>query len=353
MSNRMRKDKKKKKWPTILIIILAVLAIVVAVCVGIFQHYYGMTQFEGKNAEDVSVAENGSVPDGADSTGLTDSEAEALKKQNEEEAANADVSLPDDNNVYNLLLVGVDRRDTSWSGNSDSMILLSINKNTKKITMMSFMRDLYANIEGHGVRKLNAACAYGGCPLLVKTIEQNYKVHIDNYAWVDFNSMVQIVDAVGGLDLTISDAEAESANGSIREMCALMNKDASSELFTKGGNMHCDGIQAVAYGRIRHVGNSDYQRTERQRIIMTKIIQKARKMSLGELNSFASTVLPLVHHDIPAGTVLSLTTSAPAILKYDVVQSRVPYDDHFTVEKEILNPDMAYTISRIQEELYG
>lgn len=345
--------KKKKKWPIVVIVISAIVIIAVAASVGIFQHYYGLTQFEGGDETNTSVSQNNSVPDNADSTGLTDSEAKSLKEEKEKEAANADVTLPDDSNVYNLLLVGVDRRDTSWNGNSDSMILLSINKSTKRITMMSFMRDLYANIEGHGVRKLNAACAYGGCPLLVQTIEQNYKVHIDNYVWVDFTSMVQIVDAVGGIDLTISDDEAKVANSYIQEMCNLLHKDYASEQISKGGDLHCDGIQAVAYGRIRYVGNSDYQRTERQRTIMTKIIQKARNMSLGELNSFASTVLPLVHHNISAGTVLSLTTSAPAILKYDVVQSRVPYDGHFTVKKEILNPDMTYTISKIQEELYG
>lgn len=341
------KKNKRKKGPVILITILVILAVVVAAAALLFFHYYGMTKYEKK------ADSTGNAISDAESTGLTDSEADQLKKENDKAIANANVQLPDNANVYNLLLVGVDRRDTSWNGNSDSMILLSINKTSKKITMMSFMRDLYANIPGHGVRKLNAACAYGGCPLLVKTIEENYKVHIDNYAWVDFNSMIQIVDAVGGVDLNISDAEAKVANNYITEMCNLLGKDSSSELFSGGGNLHCDGVQTVAYGRIRYVGNSDYQRTERQRIIMSKIIDKAKGMSIGELNNFANTVLPLVHHDISATRVLSLTTSAPSLLKYDVVQSRVPYDDHFTVQKEILNPDMTYTIERINKELYG
>ncbi len=346
----LQKQKKKKKKRSgllkALVAILVILLLLVGAAAFAVMHYYGMTDYEGDQTQ--SEADPEYIDAMVDDTGLTDSEAEDLLNQ-----MNTDVTLPSNSNVYNLLLVGVDRRDTSWNGNSDSMILISINKETKKIHMISFMRDLYANIEGHGVRKLNAACAYGGLPLLVSTIQSNYGVPIDNYAWVDFNSMIDIVDAIGGVELTLSDAEAQSANGSVQEMCNLRNVDPTPHLFASGGTFNCDGYQAVAYGRIRHVGNSDYQRTERQRTVMTKIMQKARGMSITELNSFANQVLPLVHHDISGGDLVSLLASAPSVLGYDVEQDRVPYDGMFTVQKEILVPDMQATIQKLQQTLYG
>lgn len=320
-----------------------------------FYHYYGLTEYEG-NGVDSSAQENNQINDSVqeqiEKTGLSDSEAEQIKNENDRAVAEIEVEDQNSADVYNLLLVGVDRRETNWNGNADSIILAPINRSRKTIMLMSFMRDLYANIPGYGVHKLNAACAYGGCSLLVQIIEENYKVQIDNYAWVDFKSMADIIDALGGVDITLSDEEAESANGAVYEMCMLFEIDPETEYFHGGGALHCDGIQTVAYGRIRYVGNSDYQRTERQRAVMTQMIQKIGDMSLGELNSFATTVLPMVHHDISASTVLSLISSATEILNYEVDGSRVPFDGYFEIVKEVLNPDMGYTISEIQKELY-
>ena len=187
----------------------------------------------------------------------------------------------------------------------------------------------------------------------MKTLEENYKVHIDNYAWVDFQSMADVIDALGGVDLTITDAEAKVANDYITELCSITGADPQSEYLQGGGDLHCDGIQAVAFGRIRYVGNADFQRTERQRIVMEQMISKMKDLSLGDMNSFATTVLPLIHHDISVSEVLTLTAAAPTFLKYEVRESRVPFDDHYQSMQEILNPDMDYTLPEIQKELYG
>ena len=95
--------------------------------------------------------------------------------------------------TYNLLLLGVDRRDESWNGNSDVVLLVTVNKEKKTVYLTSFLRDLYADIPGVGVRKLNAACANGGPELTIQTLEENYHVEIDNYAMVDFNAMIDVV----------------------------------------------------------------------------------------------------------------------------------------------------------------
>ena len=119
------------------------------------------------------------------------------------------VETVSDDDIYNVLLVGVDRRDDSWNGNSDSMILVSINKEKNKVSMVSLMRDTYVDIEGVGYAKLNAAYAYGAGPLLCSTVTDTFKIQVDRYAAVDFFDMIDIIDIIGGVTLDISAAEAE------------------------------------------------------------------------------------------------------------------------------------------------
>ena len=342
---------KRRKRIRILLILAAVLLLLLGAVYAVFRHYYGksnyikdadVTRFDEEDLKDVDVDDE--IGD------LSDDEVNALQSEAAEIVGEIDHV---EGNVYNLLLIGVDRRDRSWYGNSDSMILISVNRDTKTIHMTSFMRDLYADIPGIGVKKLNAACAYGGGPLLVQTIEENYRISIDNYASVDFSSMMDIIDRIGGVELSITDAEAESANGSIQEMCGLRGENPESHYFHGGGTYLMDGCQAVAYARIRHVGNADYQRTERQRIVLGKIMEKAKTLSVSELNAVADAVLPLVTHNLSQTDVLSLISELPSLLSYDRVTSRVPYDGLYGSQGTMLVPDFAATIQRLQTEIYG
>ena len=179
------------------------------------------------------------------------------------------------------------RRDTSWNGNSDSMIVASINKKTRRIHLISLMRDLYADIESYGARKLNAACAIGGPTLLVSTIESNYRIKIDHYACVDFVSMARIIDLLGGVTIEVSEEEATTANGLIQDMCNTQGIDSAGHLYENGaGSYNADGLMAVGYSRIRFVGNSDYERTERQRFVLSQIMSRVKSMNAQELNAF-------------------------------------------------------------------
>ena len=147
-------------------------------------------------------------------------DAEAAAAFAKEVNVGQNIDIASDGDVYNILLIGSDTRN-GWYGNSDSMILASINSQTKTIYMTSFMRDLYANIPNVGIRKLNSAYAVGGGPLLVSTIESNYRIDIDNYASVDFSSMANIIDLVGGVDLEVSTQEAGYINMYLDEQCGL------------------------------------------------------------------------------------------------------------------------------------
>lgn len=346
----MKKNKTHKHVLRIILIIAVIVWAVVLSFYLLFSYFYHKTNYVSDTQ--ISEAENSAQSDiSSASTGLTPEEENQLK--NTQSAAVADISVPESTGSYNLLLVGVDRRDSGWYGNSDSMILLSINYDKKEVHMISFMRDLYANIDGHGVHKLNAACAYGGCPLLVSTIEENYKVNIDNYAWVDFAGMIDIIDRIGGLDINITAEEEKVSNGYIQEMCALRGTDPSSHLFTAAGLIHMDGYQAVAYARNRYTGNSDYERTQRQRIVLSAIESRFKEMSLPDLTSAISDILPYITHNIDSGKMLQLTTQLPAILGYDMKEDRIPYDGMYSVKNEILIPDFEKTITKLQQELYS
>lgn len=269
----------------------------------------------------------------------------------------SDVDTVEDEDVYNLLLVGVDRRDKTWNGNSDSMMLVSINHTAKRVSVVSLMRDTYVNIPEHGYNKLNAAYALGGGPLLTETITDTYKVDVSRYAAVDFENMIQIIDALGGIDLEMTDAEVEVANGYMLDMCNTLGLNGYDYVLPGGGVYHCNGVQAVAYARNRFVGNSDYARTERQRYVISQIIEEVKRMDVVRLTQFVKDVLPLVTHNVEESEIWDLVTKAPEILQYKFVQDRIPYDNMYDViyvdSQDMLVPQWETTIEKLHNTIYG
>ena len=150
--------------------------------------------------------------------------------------------------VKNVLVIGTDTRDPDEErGRSDSMILVSLNSKTHQIYMTSFMRDAYVDIPGQGSAKLNAAYSYGGPELLMDTIEENFDVHIDDYVMITFAACAAMIDAVGGVELEISDREAEAVNEIlISEVNEIMGDDREDDLLDGGGKLKLDGKQALS-----------------------------------------------------------------------------------------------------------
>lgn len=248
--------------------------------------------------------------------------------------------------IYNLLLIGTDKRDDSWNGNSDVMILVTLNPETEEIMLTSFMRDLYADIPGCGVHKLNYAFAVGGAEKLVETLEDNYRISIDNYAIVDFEDMEDIVDLAGGVEITVSDAECTVLNQYLESMGA-----PEEDYIYTGGTYLLNGNQAVAYMRIRYVGNSDYQRTQRQRDVLKELFASVRDMNAAELLTFSTEAALHVEHDIGLTEMAEFAAMLPQYLTYDLSEQRVPYDDLYHSQDEMLVPDFEATISRLHEAL--
>ncbi len=255
-------------------------------------------------------------------------------------------ALPNGKQYYNILLIGSDRRGEGYNGNSDVMILATINASARKLFITSFMRDLYADIPELGVHKLNYAYANGGAKKLKETLEDNYDLTIDHYAAVDFSSMADIIDMIGGVEITMSDAECELMNGYLYSM------DASEYSLPCGGTYILNGTQAVAYMRDRFVGNNDYQRTQRQRDVLTSLfasLQDENLVSLGLV--FADTMLK-TEHDISPFELLSLSSGLSTWLSWPLEESRIPYDDLYSMDGEMLVPDFPATIERLHSFIY-
>ena len=260
--------------------------------------------------------------------------------------------------VRSILVLGTDGRTADEVGRSDSMILVSLNSKTNEIIMTSFMRDCYVEIPDHGWDKLNAAYAYGGADLVMETIEYNFDVRIDDYVSVDFASFVSVVDAVGGIDIEVSDAEAEEINVIlISEVNGLMGDPPNADLLSGGGKLHLNGKQALSYSRIRKVGNSDFERTERQRRVMSLIIAKLKSFKPSVFKNLASDVIPDVATNMSTPKAYLYSLRLPFALKYKTKQIQIPAEETFTAADvdvgNVLQIDFGANRKIIDEEVFA
>ena len=227
--------------------------------------------------------------------------------------------------VTNVLLIGTDGRTADERGRSDTMMLASFNSRTNKISLISFMRDCYVEIPDYGWDKLNAAYSYGGAELLMDTIEHNFGVAIDDYVSVNFVSFANIVDSVGGIDVQVSDAEAQEINTILQaEVNSIMGDDVFADLLDSGGKLHLNGKQALSYARIRYIGNADFERTERQRRVIELVMNKAKSFGPTMLSKLSSSVLPGVTTNMSSGELYLLSLKAPFMLGCERQQLQIP-----------------------------
>lgn len=231
-------------------------------------------------------------------------------------------------NVTNVLLIGTDSRDLDEErGRSDSMILFSLNSSSHNLYLSSFMRDAYVEIPRYGNGKLNAAYSYGGAELLMDTIESNYNIAIDSYVSVSFSGFASIIDSVGGVKVTLSDSEAEALNIILQsEVNEIMGDDVNDDLLDGGGDYTLNGKQALSYSRIRYVGNADFERTERQRSVMTQVISKVKSMNPVYITSLLNNSIPNLTTNMQASELYLLSLRLPTLLFYDTCQQQIPAD---------------------------
>ena len=244
--------------------------------------------------------------------------------------------------VQSILIIGTDGRTDDERGRSDSMILVSFNTKTDETIMTSFMRDSYVDIPGYGWNKLNAAYSFGGAELLMDTIEKNFYVKIDNYISINFVTFASIIDSVGGIDMEISDEEANEINVILQnEVNEIMGDVPNADFVPEGGKVHLSGKQALCYSRIRYVGNSDFERTSRQRRVMTELIKKGAKNAPSFAKKVSKNALPHLTTNMTKGKLYLLSLKLPFYLKNDTKQLQIPVDGSYTGEN-VYNSDGSY-----------
>ncbi|WP_455390883.1 LCP family protein [Frisingicoccus sp.] len=259
------------------------------------------------------------------------SKSEEILKMDEKLKENAMITEDSVNHkdVYNILVIGSDIRNKDEMGRSDAMILLSVNQKKKTIYMTSIMRDIYASIPGYGNNRINAAYAFGGADLLMETIKENFGVEVDKYISVDFYSFVDIVDILGGVDMEVSDEEVGIMNDYISELNRLNGREKDEYKLSGGGKLHLNGTQALAYSRVRYVGNADFERTNRQRKVLGQAFEKAKTADILTLNQLLNSALSKVTTNLDKSEVVSLMLKVPAWLKYDLESCRIPVEDSY------------------------
>lgn len=207
---------------------------------------------------------------------------EKVEKPKVEEEVTYGTYRPDER-YLNIALLGVDTRVIgNYDGTrADSIMILSIDRETKAVKLASVARDTYANIEGYGMDKINHAYAYGGPNLMVKTLNQNFNLAITDYVVVNFFGMAEIIDRLGGVELEVDVDEIQYINPYIDEVSSI--KGVTPEHITTPGTYNLNGVQAVAYSRIRYTAGGDFKRTERQREVLLKLAEKSSSVKITDV----------------------------------------------------------------------
>lgn len=260
--------------------------------------------------------------------------------------------------VKNILLIGNDSRSADESGRSDAMILVSISSKTNSIHLTSLLRDIYVDIPGHDGNRLNAAYAYGGPELLMETLEQNFDIEVNRYMLVNFQAFANLVDAVGGVDLDLTNEEVQYVNGYLVEYNQLEGRPEGTDYLdtSLSGTIHLNGPQALAYCRNRYIG-SDFARTERQRKVISAAIKNAPLALATNGGELIEGVMSNITTNLTKTELSGLMMQAPMMLFYDMVSGSIPLEGTYSNANirgmAVLEVDFEANKQYIQTEIYG
>lgn len=335
-NSRQRKKKKAPVWLRILVIVLGVLVLSLMVVM-----MYVLWQLDKINqAEDIEALSAAEEYFETDESSMYD----AMNPGDVEWSSDESVNGEDD--VINILLIGQDRRPGESRARSDSMIIATINKTDNTISLTSLMRDMYVQIPGYSDNRINAAYAFGGMALLDETIKQNFDIDIDGNIEVDFSGFEQVINILGGVDIELSQAEVNE-----------VNRTSASSYISSAGLQHLNGAQALAYARIRNIGNSDFGRTSRQRTVLTAAYAKVRQMKLSDMLSLADTVLPLITTDQSGMALVGLATDIFGMGVSSLETHNIPEDASFQSANirgmDVLVPNLDDCRRTLRSIIYG
>ena len=261
-------------------------------------------------------------------------------------------SSDDQSGIENIVLFGVDSRTATDPGRTDSIIIATLDKNTKTIKLSSLMRDLYVQIGNtKSMERINTAYSIGGPELTLETLNNNFGLDLQYYAIIDFHAFQDLVDKIGGIDINVKEYEVKEINKYINEV------NGSKSTYLKGpGLQHLNGQQALSYSRIRHVGNGDFERTERQRTVLKCIAEKIKNTNILKLPQLLNILVSYTQTNVPLSKILSLGITA---YKYNnnIETMRIPVDGYYNNQTingaEVLVPDISANAQFLKDFING
>lgn len=330
MTKNIKKKKKKKK---IVIFLSCITILLLVLGLGGSYVYYNLSKFKKVDISDTN-----------EDLGIEDSSLEIIN------------SKETNNSVTNIALFGLDQRDPNEPCRSDAMMVLSVDQAHKKIKMISIMRDSYVNIDGHGEDKLNHAYAFGGPQLAIKTLNKNFKLNIKDFISINFFEMEKLIDDLGGVEIDVKPQEMTLINEYMQEVASITNTAPTP--LEQSGHQLLNGRQALSYSRIRHYGDGDYERTERQRKVLEQLMNKIISANVSQYPSLINKLSTHVETSLSNTEMLSLGTSAVTSGTTTIEKVRFPYDGYFYDSGKMINGvwylpyDLDLTSKQIHDYIY-
>lgn len=280
----------------------------------------------------------------------------SMNKINQDNSDDSEIEKNEDVEIKgyrNIVIFGVDSRSNSVKEGtrSDTIIIASINNKTKDVKLASVYRDTYVNIPDLGYKKINAAYFNGGYSLALTTINKNFDLDCTEYVTVNFEAVVKVVDMLGGIELDIQPEELKYLNGYVNSLNKI--NGTSVEHLKSAGTQVVNGTQACAYVRIRYTSGGDYKRTERQRIVVSRIFDKVKQSNMGTINDIIDTIFPMISTNLRNTEMLSL---AKDVFSYDIAdQTGFPFEkDAHTYKKVsyVFPIDLAANVTALHKFLF-
>lgn len=257
--------------------------------------------------------------------------------------------------VTNILLFGEENQDNGSRGRADVIIIATIDTNNNSLKLTSIMRDTYVQIPGYRDNRINSSYRTGDVPLLEETIKENFNIEVDGYIKVDFDSFTEIIDALGGVEVTLSAEEAEWLNDGNHI------RDKNSRNLTAGTHI-LNGSQALGYSRIRYVRTpnglgSDFGRIWRQKHILLQVFNKYKDQSILDILDMAPDILKLIQTDYSKTELLSLVKTVMDLVVDEIETFSIPVKNGYSVKDirgmDVLIPDLQVNIDALNEFIYG
>lgn len=328
MSTNMRNTRRRKKKKNKVILFAVEIIVLVALLIGLLV-YFKLNKVESGigdiDKDDVNIE-------------LDSQTAEALK------------------GFTNIALFGLDNRQTGNydGGNSDTIMIASIDNDTKQVKLISVYRDTFLNVKDDTYAKINSAYAYGGPKNAIAALNKNLNLDIVNYVAVDFGAVVEAIDLLDGIELTLTDQEVQIMNDNYIDEINKVTGHKSGKL-SGGGTYTVDGVQALAYCRIRYTAGDDFKRTERQRTVLTKMIEKAQGSSISTVSSLIDSMLGDISTSFTGKELLALVSS---IMDYKLADTHGwPFElctgSYGSKGSLVVATDLETNVKELHEYLFG